>query len=153
VSTSRVPDAIDAVVSALTAAGVTPVYDGPVITGDQPDVAVYVGYDGDPTGDMAATAGWSQSWAALGAQRKDEQFDVLCCVVAYSGETGVKARRDAVFATLADVEDALRTQVNIGLGLPQPTQAAFETGQLFQEQGPAGLQCRVPFVVSVKTRI
>jgi hypothetical protein len=59
----------------------------------------------------------------------------------------------AALAVLAAVEDAARAAANIGLGLPQPTVAAFTTGQLFQEQGPKGLQARIPFTLHVRTRI
>lgn len=154
---SRVHAAITAIVAALNAASavaaLATVYDGPYLTGDVPPVAVHVGYDGDPAGDMAATSNWQQTWAGLGALRKDEAFDVLCCLIASGGDTDVSTRRAAAVAALNAVEDALRTAVNIGLGLPQPTQAAFAAGELFQEQGPNGLQARIPFAISVRTRI
>lgn len=154
---SRVDAAILAIVAALNAASavtaLATIYDGPFITGDTPPTAVHVGYDGDPAGDMAATFGWVQTWAGLGAGRKDEQFTILCCLISWSGDEAVPVRRAAALAALNAVEDALRTAANIGLGLPQPTQAAFTSGQLFQEQSPRGLQARIPFTVSVKTRI
>lgn len=154
---SRIHDAITAIVAALNAASpvtaLATVYDGPYITGDAPPSAVFVGYDGDPDGDMAATAEWTQKWAGLGALRKDEQFAVLCCLVSWSGDETVPARRAAALAVLNAVEDTLRAAANIGLGLPQPTIAEFASGQLLQEQGPRGLQARIPFAVTVKTRI
>lgn len=153
-SSSRVPAAIDALVAALEAAlDPATVFDGPELTGDTPAVAVCVGYDGDPGGDMSAVENWSQDWAGLGAQRKAEEFDVVGCVIASSGDTSVKTRRDAVFATFATVETALRQAANVGLGLPQYTEAQFVSGGFFQEQGPSGLQARIPFFVHVKTRI
>jgi hypothetical protein len=157
VSASRVHDAITALVAALggtaSVTALVTVYDGPVITGDTPETAVFVGYDADPGGPMAAVANWTQAWAALGAQRKDEQFDVLCAIVSWSGDVDVPTRRAAAVAALQVVGDTLRAAVNIGLGLPQPTIAAFTVGGLFQEQGPNGLQVRIPFTVTVKTRV
>lgn len=154
---SRVDAAILAIVAALRAVpavtALATVYDGPFVTGDIPVTAVHVGYDGDRDGDMAATVGWAQSWAGLGALRKDEEFGVLCCVTSSSGEVDVPGRRAAVVAAMSAVEDTLRAAANIGLGLPQPTQAAFESGELYQGQGPNGLQARIPFTVLVKTRI
>lgn len=155
--TTRVHDAITAVVAALnadaTVTGSAAVVDGPFITGDDPETAVYVGYDGDEDGDYNATENWTQEWAGLGAQRKNETFDITCCVISWSGEVTVAARRQTALAVLAAVESALRSAVNIGLGLPQPTVATWSSGQLFQEQGANGLQARIPFTVSVRTRV
>lgn len=153
---TRVNDAILAVVAALRAgstADLADVVDGPVLAGDDPETAVFVGYDGDPEGDMHATENWSQSWAGLGAQRKDEAFDVVCSVVSWSGDDAVSTRRAVALAALAAVEDDLRGVLNIGLGLPQPTTAALVTGQLIQEPTSRGMQVRIPFAVSVQTRI
>lgn len=154
---SRVHDAITALVAALEAdAGVTAlatVIDGPLLTGDTPATAVFVGYSGDPSDGMAATANWTQTWAGLGAGRRDEQFDVLCAVVSWSGDTDVAARRQAVLAAFDAVATALRAALNIGLGLPQPTIAELAVADLYQEQTSAGLQARIPFAVRVKTRV
>jgi hypothetical protein len=155
--TSRVDAAILSVVSLLRAdAGVTAlatVYDGPAVVGDTPTTAVFVGYDGDPDGTMAATANWSRTPAGLGGLRRDEQFDVLCCVVSWSGDVDVPSRRAAVMAAFIAVDSALWNALRIGLDLPQPTTAHITQGQLYQEQGPSGLQARIPFGINVKTRI
>ena len=154
---SRVHTAINAIVAALNAApavtSAATVYDGPFITGDSPPVAVHVGYDGDPGGDMRATEGWTQEWAGLGALRKDERFDVLCCVVAWTGDDDVAGMRAAAVGMASAVEDTLRSVLNIGLGLPQPTIAEYSQADLFQEQGPGGMQARIPFTISIRTRI
>ena len=154
---SRVHEAITAVVVALNAdpavTGQATVVDGPFITGDDPETAVYVGYDGDEDGDYNATENWSQEWAGLGAQRKNESFDITCCVISWSGEVAVAARRQAALAVLGAVESTLRAAVNIGLGLPSPTVASWSSGQLFQEQGSNGLQARIPFRVHIETRV
>lgn len=156
-ASSRVDAAILAVVAALRAApavtALATVYDGPFISGDIPVTAVHIGYDGDKDGDMAATAGWVQTWAGLGAYRKDEQFTLLCCVTSSWGEVDVPGRRAAVVAVLGAVEDTLRAAANIGLGLPQPTVVTFELGELYQGQGSNGMQARIPFGLLVKTRI
>jgi hypothetical protein len=158
VTTSRLHDAILAVVAALNAApsvtSLATVYDGPVVIGDRPTSAVFVGYDGQPEGDYAATDGWSQTWAGLGALRRDEEFDIQCCVVSWSGDAeDVPGRRAAAVAVLDAVGAVLRAAATIGLGLPQPTWAEFAGGELFQEQGPTGLQARIPFTIHVRTRV
>lgn len=150
-STTRVPAAIDALVTALEAVldpGI--VYDGPELTGDAPPVVVCVGYDGDPEGDMRAVENWAQTWLpALGQQRREESFDVLGCVIAFSGDTSVKDRRDAVFATFGTFETAIRAAANVALGLGAPAQAEFSAGEFYQEQTGSGLQGRIPWRVSV----
>ena len=154
---TRVHDAITALVAALQAdAGVTAlatVVDGPVLTGDAPETAVFVGYSGDPADGMAATANWTQTWAALGAGRRDERFAVLCAVVSWSGDTDVAGRRQTALAAFDAVAVALRTVLNIGLGLPQPTIAEMAVADLYQEQTASGLQARIPFSVNVRTRV
>lgn len=154
--TTRVHDAITATVAALqagTTASLAAVVDGPFLTGEDPTSAVYVGYDGDPEGDFNATENWSQDWAGLGAQRKNESFDIVGCVISWSGDVTVADRRATALAVLGAVESDLRAAANIGLGLPQPTTVMWASGQLFQEQGPRGLQARIPFSISVRTRI
>ena len=149
-SSSQVPTAVSNLVAALEAAvGAAIVFDGPEIVGDVPPVAVIVGYDGNPEGDMRAVENWTQDWIGLGAQRKDEAFDIVCCVVAFSGDTTVADKRAAVFATFATVESTLRTATLAALGLAAPALAEFSAGEFYQEQTGSGLQCRIPFTVSV----
>jgi hypothetical protein len=149
-ATSAVPAAITALVAALESVldpGI--VYDGPELVGDLPPVAVCVGYDGDPEGDMRAVENWVQTWAGLGAQVKDESFDILGCVVAFSGDTAIGAKRAQVFAAFGTVETTLRTATLATLGLTAPAMAQFVAGEFYQEQTANGLQCRIPWVVSV----
>lgn len=149
-ATSAVPATITALVAAIEAV-IDPatVFDGPELTGELPPVAVCVGYDGDPTGDMRAVENWSQDYVGLGAQRKDEAFDILGCVVAFSGETTIADKRTQVFATFGQVETVLRASLLSALGLTAPAIAQFTGGEYYQEQTPSGLQCRIPFTVSV----
>src|SRR5687768_4215310 len=59
-------------------------YIGPYASGD-PDDAVFVGYDGDPDGDMEAIV-HTQGWAgALGAKARNEEFSIRCCILNLSG--------------------------------------------------------------------
>ena len=143
------PAAITALVAALEAVldpGI--VYDGPELTGDAPPVVVCVGYDGDPEGDFRAVENWVQTWlAALGQQRREESFDIVGCVVAFSGDTDIAAKRAQVFTTFAAVETVLRSLGDMGFG--SPAQVEFSGGEFYQEQTLSGLQCRIPWRVSV----
>lgn len=161
---TRVGDAIAAIVAALKAdsavTALAAIVDGPIVSGDDPETRIYVGYDGDNEGDYNATEDWSQDWAGLGAQRKTETFDVVCAVWSWSGDMDVATRRARALAALDAAQTALRAALNIGLGLPQPTVAQWSQGQLLQEPviDPVagtvdGLRCRIPFSISVSTRI
>lgn len=152
-ATSRAPAVIDALVALFEAAaglaGVE-VVDGPEVTGDSLQEAVFVGYDGDPDGDGEA-ATFEQAWAGLGALAKDETFTVTCAVVVWRGSTKVRPIRLRVYELLGEVENALRADPS--LGLPPPSVVAMAAGSLVQSQRQTGLECRIPFQVAVKTRI
>jgi hypothetical protein len=145
--------AIVTVLSAGTTATLATVVDGPSEQATpMPGSYVFIGWDGDLAGDYNATENWEQDWAALGAQRKNESFDVVCAVVSGAGDPAVAARRQTALAILAAVESDLRAPLNIGLGLPQPTTARLSSAQLIQEWVD-GLRARIPFSISVQTRI
>lgn len=149
---SRVPEAIDGLIAVLTTplASVALLVDGPIVTDDPLQKAVGIGWDGNEDGDYAATVDWGQTWAGLGAKRKDEKFGILGFVSVWNGDStpaSVKQRRDEAFALLQLVETTLITDP--GLGRPQPFVAGFSSGQLFQEAGPYGRQARIAFVVEI----
>lgn len=150
-ATSRVPDAIDAIVTALVAADLT-VYDGPEVADPSDTEAVYVGWDGDPDTDEPSVT-TTQQWTGPGSRTKNEDIAITCAAVSWGGDTAVKARRDAAYALFAAVEDALRPGTGPNLGLPPPTVFSLSSSQLHQEQTDAGLQARLIFTISVSTRI
>lgn len=147
---SRVPATIDALVTSWTTAGAL-VWDGPVVTGNYSD-CIHVGYDGDPDGAFQ-TADFDSEWAGLGAKARDEEFDILCAVVALVGDEagGTKLARDTAYGLLKKAADALRANPSLGLSLPFV--AALKGGPVFTEPGPQGYQVRIVFRVHVMTRI
>lgn len=151
-ATSRVPDAIDALVALFGAApaldGVK-VVDGPLVTGDPLREAICVAYDGAEGGGEAVDI--QQEWASIGQKARNETFTITCAVVVWGGATKVRPARERAFALLAAVEDALRADPS--LGLPPPTVVAFAAGSLFHEQSESGMQARISFQVAVQTRI
>lgn len=147
-STSRVPATIDALVAALTGAGVT-TWDGAVVSGDFEN-AVYVGYDGDPDGDFK-TVVMDQEWAGLGARARTETFDIICCAYVLSGAADTKSVRDTVYGLLATAETTLRA--NPSLGQASTFVAAIKPQELFTWPTTGGVQGRLVFHVHVQTRI
>lgn len=140
---SRLFDSIDAVITALTNAGLT-VLDGTGPTGDY-QASVWVGYDGDPDGDWRA-ADIDQQWAGVGTTKVDETFDIVCAIVAPFDET-VKSGRDSVKALFATVETTLRS--DLSRGFTPPYIAMVRPRQLFYDPDGA----RLVFSVTVNTRV
>lgn len=145
---SRVPLAIDAIVTVLTAAGLK-VWDGPVITDDYAD-AVYIGYDGDPEGEQRAAA-VEQKWSGLGQRKRDEDSQIIGAVVVSTGDAGWKAARDKAYTMLGVVGQSLRADPS--LGLSSPSIAELWPAGYYQEAGPSGLQARLVFAIHHQTRV
>lgn len=147
--TSRVPVTIDALVAAFRAAGLN-TFDGPPITGDW-SVAVFVGYDagGEDSEFRAVTT--TQSWASLGAKARNEEFSVFCGIAAVDGGGVTKVARDAAYSVMATVETVLRADPS--LGQTPPFTIAVASGDLYQFPVESGMECRLPFTISVVTRI
>lgn len=126
------------------------VWFGPVVTGDPTD-SIYIGYDGDPEGEMAAIVG-DQDWAGtLGAKQRDETFDIVCSITVLAGDGDVAAAVARVYALFAIVTQAVRT--NTCLGQPPPTVVSIRSPQLYLDPTAQGLEPRLVFRVNVKTRI
>jgi hypothetical protein len=147
-ATSSVPATIDALVAALTAAGVT-AWDGPVITGDFEN-AVYVGYDGDPDGEFLAVE-MDQEWAGIGNKARSETFDIICCAYVLSGPPETKACRDTAYGLMATVETVLRADPSIAQA-PYFV-AAIKPKSFFPWPTSDGMQGRLVFHIHVQTRI
>jgi hypothetical protein len=150
---TRLPASIDAIVAALQPVlAPTPVYDGPILTGDYSN-AVYIGYDADPSGAEDHAGSTQQTWAGLGQRKRDEEIQIICAVVTLTGnaDTSWKASRDSAFALLEKVGQTLRADPS--LALSPPSVAELMPGDLFQENGPEGLQARIVFAIHHKTRV
>ncbi|WP_027930697.1 hypothetical protein [Amycolatopsis thermoflava] len=152
------PAAVDAIVAALQAAGLT-VWDGPIVSGNYDD-AVYIGYDGiSAAGDEEPAGTTTQEWAAIGQRKRDEENTITCAVVALIGdsETSWKPVRDRIAAMVETVGQVLRDDSALGpslgfTGRPY-SMAEWSIGDYFQENGPAGMQARLLFTIRHKTRV
>lgn len=144
---SRMFDGIDTIVTILRTAGAN-VVDGWEPVGDILDF-VFVGYDGDPEGELLAAAG-DQDWAGIGTKKRDESFDIACAVVSKYSADPPKTARDRVKAQFTLVESAILADPSLGLpGQVQYCIADVHPIQLFAEQG----QYRLTFVIRVQTRV
>lgn len=148
---SRVPAALDALVALWSAVEGLKVYDGPIVTGGEPDKRAFVGYDGDPDSDFTAAAGAQDFAGTLGTARRDEQFVIPCCVLVRNGAGDIKQARTDAYTEFGKLAAALRG--NVSLGFPAPSTAQVENLRLHQYPTQAGVEARIAFDVSIKTRI
>lgn len=144
---TRVFDGIDRVIAVVGAAGAN-VVDSWTPEGDTLDF-VFVGYDGDPEGDLAS-ATITQDWAGIGTFQRDEEFEVTGSVVSRYSADDAKTARDRVKAQFTLVESAILADPSLGLpGQVSYCVADVHPIQLFAETG----QYRLTFVIRVKTRV
>jgi hypothetical protein len=111
--TSRGPVLIDYLVTLFTSAatlgaaappGTVAIYDGPVTTGLDSPLKLYVGWtDPDDTGAENAYDS-NQTWAALGRLARNEDLTIHCCAEAWSGIDDVKTVRTSCTAITSAVE-------------------------------------------------
>lgn len=153
---SRIPETIDAIVAALTSAFQstnTPVFDGPVLSGDYMANCVYIGYDGDPSYAEELSSTTQQKWAGIGQRKRDEDNVITCAIVTLTGDAmdGWKATRDAAYSRLEVVGQTLRGDPS--LGLTPPSVAEVWPREYLQEAGPGGYQARLVFSIHQTTRV
>jgi hypothetical protein len=158
--TSRVPQLIDYLVTlfanAATLGQATPpvaVYDGPVTTNAPAQLVLWVGLS-DPDNDGAQPAAdFTQEWAAIGRQARNEETTVHCCAEAWSGVDDLATVRVAVYGITAAVEALMQadsTQFGGSVLYPAP---GYSSGTLLQNNTQQGAVARVPFDLTFKSRI
>jgi hypothetical protein len=149
---SQVPDAIDKLLEVFEAAlpGVT-VVDGVAVEWPAGDWAV-VGGDGAVAEEEDAARS-VQEWRGLGAMIRDESIDVICAVGSSTGnvEPGMRPRREAAYAMLTAIEDALRADPGLG-GFTTGGAAAVTDTALRYVANNAGLAAVVVFTVNIPVR-
>ncbi|MEU8316705.1 hypothetical protein, partial [Micromonospora sp. NPDC049033] len=101
-----------------------------------------------------AGAALGESGPCRGARR--DVIDIACYAEARGGDKDMSLQRDAVFAVVAVVEDALRAT---DAEPEAPTLrgavlwSGLTAGDLMQEQGPEGALAGLAFTVSCRARI
>lgn len=139
---SAVPAAIDALVAATqTALPSTQVFDGPP-TDDEQNERVFIGWNRSrPVTDVFTDDPVTFDSAVT------ERFTIPCTAVSWSGDIGVKARRDRAFAMVQAINDALPASTGMKTinADARVTVAAYTP-----EQTSVGTQVLVDFTVHVE---
>lgn len=151
--TSVVPALITAVV--VTAQEQLPdliVTDGWAVTSD-PGNYVMIGVEDPDVDGYAQSATSTQSWANANYTARDEEGDVNCVALAWNGDGDAKAARDAVYANVAALEDALRSNPPQDLADVLWTSVMASGGRLNQIQDSGGAVALLLFSIHFRARI
>jgi len=145
-ATSAIPAAITNLIAILRAVEDADVFDGPPMTGENPDY-ICIGHDPlDPLNAVEA----SQSAASLGNRAREESFDILCSLAAWSGDGSMSGRRTRALELFAAVESAVRQNVTLN-GAVRTAQVGTYT--LVQEQTDQGSSAGVRFRIACSARL
>ncbi|MET9506919.1 hypothetical protein ABZX62_00275 [Streptomyces flavidovirens] len=154
-TTSRVPAAVDALLTIIRAApalSAIHITDGPSAVNLTDRHRLYIGWS--PSGDQAVEL--QQRFASAGARTRDESFTIACYAESRAGDKDMALRRTKVFEIVAAVEDALRATVTTPKAptlLGTVLWSELTTGSLTQEQGSDGSLAGLTFSVSCRARI
>jgi hypothetical protein len=160
--TSRVPALIDylfnlfntdVTLGAAPAPNTVTVYDGPVTTGLDAPLKLFVGLT-DPDNPAAEVAADSvQEWAGIGRRARNETVTIHCCAEAWSGVDDVRTLRVAVAGIVAAVETLMQadtTQFGGNILFPDPGITALAWPQ---NNTKDGVIARAQFDLTFKSRI
>ena len=153
--TSATPLVIDALFNNASAALTDRlVLDGYGVTNASSPNILMIGVD-DPDSQVAANStDAAQEPGPMGTSRPRQQTgSVTCAALSWDGGTDQKVVRDAAYATLAAVENMLRTDPTQGLGQPGYTILQVTEDRLSQNQYEDGCDALVIFTVTFTARI
>ncbi|MEU2313147.1 hypothetical protein ACFWFS_00300 [Streptomyces albidoflavus] len=155
-ATSRVPAAVDALLAILgdsPALELVHIQDGPPASGQATDRhRLYIGWS--PGADHSVDL--QQSFATVGARRRDEEFSIPCYAESRAGDKDMALRRARVFEIVATVEAVLRAS---DAAPAAPTLGGtvlwseLTAGALDQVQDSEGSLAGLAFTVSCRARI
>ncbi len=154
-TTSRIPAATDALVTAAAAAvgATTTVVDGPPLSWGplqvaQPAVSEtsYLFIGAHPDDDTSITG--EQDFNAAGAVSRDEQVTIFCTIYVFSGDQVMKVTRDAGFAVLGQVEQFIRSDPSLGGAVLYSRMGAVQS--VDQRQTEDGTDVTVVFTIAAR---
>lgn len=148
-ATSTIPAAVAALATGLPgAAGLAgvDVFDGPPMTGENPD---YICIGHDPTDPLNAVEG-NQVPASLGNRAREESYEILCSLAAWSGDEAMAVRRVRAMELFAAIEAWLRLNITLN-GTVRSAQ--ISSYSLLQEQTGDGVSAGLRFRIACSARL
>lgn len=134
----------------------TKVYDGPGVSGD-PGNFLMVGVPDPDSNAPSESASGTQEWSGIGAKATGEDGAVICCALAWSGETGDAAQqkvREAVRDIVKGVDLTLRADPNLGGAVPGLNWVRYgKNYRLTQLSADDGVAALFYFEVAYKARL
>lgn len=147
-SSSALPNAVDALVTILDAALDIDVRDGAILENAE-EAGLTVGADVDES-----RFPWQQDWVGLGHVSRDEEFEIPCTLWVRSGDVeAVSTARTTCFGYFAEIEAALRSNESLGFAGSYNLRADVRPVAYNQPQTASGVVCRIDFTVRVQARI
>lgn len=130
------------------------VYYGSGVSDDPGDYLMVGVEDPDSTAFMNAASS-TQDWASMGAYSRNEEGDLNCAALSWTGDAGSEAQRDVV-ASAFDIVEATAALCKRGDDLGVETvlwSSALTSTELTTMQADSGSLAMVMFTVHYKARI
>lgn len=144
-SGSRWAAVTDAVIALLDAQLTIPVFDGVPVTSDYISDAVIIG--NQPGKDDGSAGLISQEYHELGVgAKRNEVGEIRCAAMSQTGDDSLSTVRSNALSTVASVESALRTSVN--LGLADLLYVEVRIGEMFQGATTRGVFAECRFTIA-----
>lgn len=149
-SGSRWAAVTDAVITLLDAQLSIPVFDGIPVTSDYIADAVIVG--NQPGKDDGAAGLITQEYHEVGVgAKRNESGEIRCAAISQTGDDTLSVVRTNALATVASVESALRTSVN--LGLADVLYVEVRVGEVLQGATTRGVFAECRFTIGYQALI
>ena len=146
---SKVPDAMAALLAAFRAAPAlagTDIRDGPVVTASAALEAVLVGWNGQPSDQLAADAAVTPE--VFGDADDREVFTIRCAALVLNGENDMAAARTRAYALLAACGAVVRADRTLSGTVGD---SHISRHALRQRPAPDGIVATVEFAVACDT--
>lgn len=120
---------------------------------DDPGDYLMIGVEDPDVDGYAESASSQQEWANANYTARDEEGDINCVALSWNGDADAGAARDAVYANVAALEDALRFNPPQGLDDVLWTSIMAAGGRLNQIQDNGGAVALLLFTIHFRARI
>lgn len=152
--TSVIPGLMDAIIETAESAVVgARVIDSIGAADGDPGDYLMVGVEDPDVEGYTVSARSKQEWANANYTSREEEGDITCAAYSWNGNGDQKAARDAVYATVGDLEQALRDNPPQNQSDVLWTSFAVTNSELNQIQSASGAGALLLFSIHFEARI